>query len=101
MIQFSKDMDPGCFAGNVELSYSDGDMPPELTLHYDTAKQTLVIRTETPLLPQKRVRLVLRRGIQDEEGIPLPSRILSRRAATALGGDSTLAAFTFTTRSEP
>jgi hypothetical protein len=100
MIQFSKDMDPECFAGNVELSYSDGDLPPEITLHYDAAKKTLVIRTETPLLPQKRVRLVLRRGIQDEEGIPLPSRILSRRAAAALGGDSTLAAFTFTTRSE-
>jgi hypothetical protein len=104
MIQFSKDMDPGCFTGNVELSYTDSDNdepPPELDLRYDASKQTLVIIPAVPLLPQKRLRLVLRRGIRGEDGIPLESRILSRRAAMKLGGDSSvLALFTFTTRSE-
>lgn len=100
MIQFSKDMDPECFGGYVELSYSDGDLQPKLTLHYDVAKRTLVIRPETRLLPQKTVRLVLRGGIRDVDGIPLPPRLLSRRASMKRNEDSTLATFTFTTQSE-
>ncbi len=104
MIQFSKDMDPECFAGNVELSYTDSDndeQPLELDLRYDASKQTLVIIPEMRLLPQRRLRLVLRRGIRGEDGIPPESRILSRRAAMKLGGDSSvLAVFTFATRSD-
>jgi hypothetical protein len=102
MIQFSKDMDPECFAGNVELSYSaanDGEPQPKLDLRYDAMKQTLVVRPKTRLLPQKTIRLVLRRGIRDEDGIPLMSRIVSRRVAMRLGGDSSvLVVFTFTTQ---
>jgi hypothetical protein len=100
-IQFSKDMDPECFAGNVELSYigaDDGVPQPTPELRYDAMKRTLVVRPETRLLPQRTIRLALRRGIQDEDGIPLQGRIVSRRVAMSLGGDSVLVVFTFTTQ---
>ena len=101
MIQFSKDMDRESLAGNVELVYSDGDLQPELALHYDAPKQTLVVRPTTPLLPQKTVHLILQRGIRDDDGIPLVGRISSRRAAMRLGDDaSTIVMFTFTTQSK-
>ncbi len=102
MIQFSKEMDPECFGGNVELGYTDNDgPPPEFELRYDAPKQTLVIRPKVRLLPQKTLQLVFRRGIRSEDGIPLPSRILSRRATMKLGGDSSiLAVFTFATQLE-
>lgn len=102
LIQFSRDMDPECFSGNVALAYTDNDgPPPELELRYDAPKQTLVVRPKVRLLPQKTLQLVLRRGIRSEDGIPLLSRILSRRATKNLeGASSILAVFTFATQSE-
>lgn len=81
-IQFSEDMDPECFGGNVSIQYVDEAVPaPEVSLEYDERSRSLVVRPET-LAPGQEVQLILYDGIVGKDGLPLkPAVLLSRRAS--------------------
>jgi len=81
-IQFTEDMDPGCFSENVSMQYADEAVPaPEVSLDYDVRSRTLTVRPET-LAPGQRVQLILYEGIVGKDGVPLkPAVLLSRRAS--------------------
>jgi hypothetical protein len=82
-IQFTEDMDPERFNGNVSMQYSNAALPePELTLDYDVLSRTLTVRPET-LLPGQKIYLILYEGIVGKDGMPLkPAVLMSRRAST-------------------
>ncbi|MEE9179634.1 MAG: Ig-like domain-containing protein, partial [Vicinamibacteria bacterium] len=74
-IQFSKDMDNASFDRNVDLIYSD-DGPdehsfPDMQISYDRPSRSLVVIPGKVLEPGKEIRLILYRGITDNEGRPL------------------------------
>ena len=74
-IQFSKDMDSNSFDRNVDLIYSD-DGPddhsfPDMQLAYDKPSRSLAIIPGKVLEPGREVRLILYRGITDNDGRPL------------------------------
>ncbi len=74
-IQFSKDMDDASFDRNVDLIYSD-DGPdehsfPDMQISYDRPSRSLVVIPGKVLEPGKEIRLILYRGITDNEGRPL------------------------------
>ena len=99
-IQFTEDMDPGCFSGNVSMQYSDAGRPePELSLDYDVLSRTLTVRPET-LLPGQKVYLLLYEGIVGKDGTPLePAVLLSRRASMdRRSGRRKLLTLTYSTR---
>jgi hypothetical protein len=80
-IQFSHDMDPDCFAGNVELLYSEGaSVVPNVVLEYDMRSRSLVVLPSNGLEPGKQVELILYEGLVDEDGVPLLAQLSSRRA---------------------
>jgi hypothetical protein len=81
-IQFTEDMDPGCFSGNVTMQYSNAALPkPELELDYDVLSRTLTVRPET-LMPGQKIYLILFEGIVGKEGVPVkPAALMSRRAS--------------------
>ena len=74
-IQFSKDMDDASFDRNVDLIYSD-DGPddhsfPDMQISYDRPSRSLVVISGKVLEPGKEIRLILYRGITDNDGRPL------------------------------
>ena len=74
-IQFSKDMDDGSFDRNVDLIYSD-DGPddhsfPDMQISYDRPSRSLLVIPGKVLEPGKEIRLILYRGITDNDGRPL------------------------------
>ena len=74
-IQFSKDMDDASFDRNVDLIYSD-DGPddhsfPDMQIAYDRPSRSLVVIPGKVLEPGKEIRLILYRGITDNDGRPL------------------------------
>jgi hypothetical protein len=80
-IQFSDDMNPHSFAGNVVLEYTDENEPPvSVELSYDKLSRTLAVKPET-LLPAREVRLIIFGGVVNEDGVPLTSTLRSRRAS--------------------
>jgi hypothetical protein len=80
-VQFSDDMNPNSFAGNVVLEYADENAPPpNLELSYDKLSRTLAVKPDT-LLPAREVRLIIFEGVVNEDGVPLTSTLLSRRAS--------------------
>jgi len=103
-VQFSKDMDPLCFQGSVELVYIEDDGAEGefvgIEPRYEEPVRTLHVKPYQPLEPGRVLRLILYQGIQDEEGRPLLTRILSRRASRLLGPDSKrIAVYSFSTQS--
>jgi hypothetical protein len=80
-IQFSDDMNPQSFAGNVVLEYVDENEPsPEVELSYDEMSRTLSVQPER-LLPAREVRLIIFDGVVNEDGVPLVPILRSRRAS--------------------
>jgi hypothetical protein len=80
-VQFSDDMNPNSFAGNVVLEYADENAPPpNLELSYDKLSRTLAVKPDT-LLPAREVRLIIFEGVVNEDGVPLTYTLLSRRAS--------------------
>jgi hypothetical protein len=80
-IQFSEDMYPASFEGNVALQYANQqESTPEVELNYDVLSRTLVVKSAT-LKPAQEIRLILYEGIVDENGVPLLPVLLSRRAS--------------------
>ena len=74
-IQFSKDMDIASFDRNVDLIYS-GDGPddhsfPDMQLSYDPPSRSLAVIPGKGLEPGKEIRVILYKGITDNEGRPL------------------------------
>jgi hypothetical protein len=99
-IQFTEDMDPGCFSGNVTLQYSNPALPePELSLDYDVLSRTLTVRPET-LMPGQKIYLILFEGIVGKDGMPLkPAALMSRRASMdRRSGRRKVLTLTYTTR---
>jgi hypothetical protein len=80
-LQFSDDMNPHSFAGNVVMEYTDENEPPvSVELSYDKLSRTLAVKPET-LRPSREVRLIIFEGVVNEDGVPLTSTLLSRRAS--------------------
>ncbi len=74
-IQFSKDMDITSFDRNVDLIYSD-DGPddhsfPDMEISYDGPSRSLVVIPGKGLEPGREIRVILYRGITDNDGRPL------------------------------
>jgi hypothetical protein len=99
-IQFTEDMDPACFSGNVSMQYSNPSLPePKLTLGYDALSRTLTVRPE-PLMPGQKFYLLLYEGIVGKDGQGLkPAVLMSRRASMdRRTGRRKLLTLTYTTR---
>jgi hypothetical protein len=81
-IQFSEDMAPESFSGNVSIQYAVGTFSePKVSFDYDGLSRTLTIRSET-LVSGQRIQIILYEGIVGKNGLPLkPAVFLSRRAA--------------------
>jgi hypothetical protein len=100
-LQFSEDMDPESFEGNVALRYGDevGTPEPAVELDYDVVSRTLTVRAPR-LEPGREVNLILFEGIIDDVGVPLASTLTSRRSSIdARTGRRKALLLTFYTRS--
>lgn len=65
-IQFSRDMDPKSFAGQIKVSYVGGQAaatPPAFTFKYDEGTRALEIMFSAPLEPFRQVKVDLSNGI--------------------------------------
>ena len=71
--QFSRDMDPGSFAGNVRAVYAgaDGGGALELAVEYRPGNRVLNVRFAEPLLPYRPVAVTLGAGVETVDGAAL------------------------------
>jgi hypothetical protein len=79
VVQFSKDMDEGTFAGHVLLRYTGPVMPGDrafdgLKLTYDRGRRALTVDPGDVLRARRQVELILLPGISDIDGLPLVPR---------------------------
>lgn len=71
--QFSRDMDPGSFAGNVRAVYAGADSGGtlELAVEYRPGNRVLNVRFAEPLLPYRPVAVTLGAGVETVDGAAL------------------------------
>lgn len=70
--QFSRDMDPDSFAGNVHAAYvGTADAALELTAEYRLRNRVLSVRFAEPLLPYRPVAVALGEGVEAIDGAAL------------------------------
>ena len=73
--QFSRDMDPGSFAGNVRAVYAGADAAAggtlELAVEYRPGNRVLNVRFAEPLLPYRPVAVTLGAGVETVDGAAL------------------------------
>ena len=74
--QFSRDMNPDSFAGNVRASYVGADRALDLTAEYRPRNRVLSVQFAEPLLPYRPVVVTLGDGIEALDGAPLISYTL-------------------------
>ena len=67
--QFSRDMNPDSFAGNVRAAYvGAGDGALELTAEYRLRNRVLSVQFAEPLLPYRPVAVTLGDGVEAVDG---------------------------------
>ena len=69
--QFSRDMNPDSFAGNVRAAYAGTDGGLDLTAEYRPRNRVLNVRFTEPLLPYRPVAVTLGDGIEALDGAAL------------------------------
>ena len=69
--QFSRDMNPDSFAGNVRAAYVGADGALDLTAEYRPRNRVLSVRFAEPLLPYRPVAVTLGDGIEALDGAAL------------------------------
>lgn len=69
--QFSRDMNPDSFAGNVRAAYVGADGALELTTEYRPRNRVLNVQFIEPLLPYRPLAVTLGDGIEALDGAPL------------------------------
>lgn len=73
--QFSRDMNPGSFAGNVRAVYAGADAAGggtlELAVEYRPGNRVLNVRFAEPLLPYRLVAVTLGAGVETVAGAAL------------------------------
>jgi len=69
--QFSRDMNPDSFAGNVRAAYVGADGALDLTAEYRPRNRVLNVQFAEPLLPYRPVAVTLGDGIQAVDGAAL------------------------------
>ena len=69
--QFSRDMNPDSFAGNVRAAYVGADGALDLTVEYRPRNRVLNVQFAEPLLPYRPVAVTLGDGIEAVDGAAL------------------------------
>ena len=69
--QFSRDMNPGSFDGNVGAAYVGADGALDLSAEYRSRNRVLNVRFAEPLLPYRPVAVTLGDGIEAVDGAAL------------------------------